>query len=148
MKKIYKFVNVLLLFVVGVFFLNTFNVAANSELIESLDSASIRTNGEQGLRFYAKVLNAEDIEEKGFYLVYGKASISELEAAIDLASGTVTLNGKEVFKVVVPGQRADDEFSVVLTGIPEVGYFDEITVIAYAIRKDNSLSFAAPVTRS
>src|SRR5690554_5504668 len=148
MKKIYKFINVLLLFVVGVFFLSTFNVTANSELIESLDSASIRNDGEQGLRFYAKVLNAEDIEEKGFYLVYGKASISELEAAIAAKSDTITLNGKEVFKVVVPGVRENDEFSVVLTGIPEVGYFDEITVIAYATRKDNSLSFAAPVIRS
>lgn len=146
MKRFYKLLSVLLMFVV---FAGTLKVSANSELIESLDSASIRDEGEQGLRFYAKVLDAEAIEEKGFYLVYGKATISELEAAIDAASGTITLNGKEVFKVVVPGARVDDTFSVVLTGIPEEGYFDEITVIAYAKGLGSDLlTFAESVVRS
>lgn len=150
MKRINKIFKLVLVFVVGLFLVTTTIVKADSSgLIETIDKASIRVDGEQGLRFYAKVLDSSNIKEKGFYLVYGTATVSNLENAIINSSGeSIILNGKEVYQVIVPGMTIDNEFSVVLTGIPEVGYLDNITVIPYVISKDEAKTFVNPVTRS
>lgn len=151
MKRISEIFKVLLVFVVGMFLISSINIKANAlGLIETIDKASIRVEGEQGLRFYAKVLDSSNIKEKGFYLVYGTTTVSNLEnAIINSSGGPIILNGKEVYHVTVPGVTIDNEFSVVLTGIPSVGYLDNITVIPYVISKDDEeKTFANPVTRS
>src|SRR5690554_7376917 len=87
--------------------------------------------------------------EHGFYLVYGKATVTELEAAITAADGgTITLNDKTVFKVPVPGVTAENEFSVVLIGIPEAGYFDNDSVIPYVVVNEENVYSATTVSRS
>lgn len=153
MRRISSLFKVILVFIVGLMFFNIINVKGESsttDLIASLEKVAIRNEGVQGLKFDAQVLNKELIKEKGFYVVYGSTTILELEEAITLAgSNPLLLNGKEVFRVVVPGVREDGTFSVVLTGIPELGYLDNITVIPYAIKKETTKeSFAVPVKRS
>jgi uncharacterized repeat protein (TIGR02543 family) len=146
MRKIFRS---LLVLVFGVFLISSINVKATSPLVEAIDGASIRTQGVQGLRFYATLDESVKANEHGFYLVYGKTTIAELEAAITAADGgTITLNDKTVFKVQVPGVIAGNEFSVVLLGIPEAGYFDNVSVIPYVVVDEENVYSATTVSRS
>ncbi len=147
MRKIFRS---LLVLVFGVFLISSINVKATSPLVEAIDGASIRTQGVQGLRFYARLDESMKANEHGFYLIYGEATVQQLTDAITTAAGgQILLNDKEVFKVEVPGVTDQNEFSVVLTGIPDTGYLDKITVIPYVENNDliETLSIA-PVTRS
>lgn len=116
------------------------NIYASDSSVTMIDGASIRVATDesgQGLRFTAK-LTGESIEH-GFYLVYGKATLEDLQRVIK--DKTLELNGKQVFKVVVPGVDKDGNFSVVLTGIPEEGYLSLISVFAYVdgvVAKENT----------
>jgi uncharacterized repeat protein (TIGR02543 family) len=144
-----RFFRSLLVLVFGVFLISSINVKATSPLVEAIDGASIRTQGVQGLRFYATLDESVKANEHGFYLVYGKTTIAELEAAITAADGgTITLNDKTVFKVQVPGVIAGNEFSVVLLGIPEAGYFDNVSVIPYVVVDEENVYSATTVSRS
>ena len=146
MRKIFRS---LLVLVFGVFLISSINVKATSPLVEAIDGASIRTQGVQGLRFYARLDESMKVNEHGFYLVYGKTTIAELEAAITAADGgTITLNDKTVFKVPVTGVTAENEFSVVLIGIPEAGYFDNVSVIPYVVVNEENVYSATTVSRS
>src|SRR5690606_34497638 len=88
-------------------------------------------------------------EEKGFYVVYGVASKAQLQAAINNPIGGKTiLNGKEVFKASVEGIDEDNRFSVVLTGIPEIGYATKISVFAYYIQNSKETITTTVSTRS
>ncbi|WIF88649.1 InlB B-repeat-containing protein [Acholeplasma laidlawii] len=123
-------------------------VFASSGAPTMIDGASIRTSGEQGLRFYANLEN-EAVTSQGFYLVYGEASVVNLQTAISNAvEGNVMLNGKKVFKVEVENREPNGDFSVVLTGIPEVGYLDKITAIAYGVVDNAEVFVSAGTTRS
>lgn len=112
------------------------------------NGASIRTTGSQGLRFYANLTN-ESATGQGFYVIYGEASILDLEDAISVAGeNDIIINGKKVFKVEVAEREVNGDFSVVLTGIPEVGYLQKITAIAYAVVDGVEEFVDAGVTRS
>ncbi len=124
--------------------LSNINITYTSIPIQSLPGASIRTEGIQGLRFDAEVLDGTNIQEKGFYLLKGEATIADLMASL----ATMLYNGKTVFKQTVPGVMPDGRFSIVLTGIPIKGYLDDITVIPYAVKTDNEEVYLNPVTRS
>jgi hypothetical protein len=120
-------------------------------LIESLKGASIRTEGTQGLRFSAKVNDSTNIQEKGFYLLKGEATVADLELALSNPVGETGKHqhqGKDVIKVEVPGVTVDNEFSVVLIGIPPIGYLDDITVIPYAKMNSNDDFYDVPSVRS
>lgn len=122
------FLSLLLVFLIST---NKTLKAENSEA-QMLVGASIRVfKGElrQGLKFSAKLTGNKNTAH-GFYLVYGKTTEAELLTA--LSSDNPQINDKEVFKVEVSGVNNDHEFSVVLVGIPEAGYLDEISVYAYA----------------
>ncbi len=109
------------------------------------DSVSIRSKTEtsrQGLRFTAELKDLQ--AEHGFYVAYGKVSLNDLKSAINNpVGGKIIINDKEVFKVAVESVDNDNNFKVVLVGIPDFGYFDQISVFAYA---DNFIS--ANVTKS
>src|SRR5690554_6534886 len=124
------------------------SVFASSGAPTMIDGASIRTSGEQGVRFYANLEN-EAVTSQGFYLVYGETSVVNLQTAISNAvEGNVMLNGKKVFKVEVENREPNGDFSVVLTGIPEVGYLDKITAIAYGVVDNAEIFISAGTTRS
>lgn len=112
--------------------------------IKSLPGASIRTEGNQGLRFDAEVLDGTNIQEKGFYLLKGEATIADLMESL----ATMLYNGKTVFKQAVPGVAPDGRFSIVLTGIPIKGYLDDITVIPYVVKTDSEVVYSNPIVRS
>ena len=112
--------------------------------IKSLPAASIRTEGIQGLRFDAEVLDGTNIQEKGFYLLKGEATIADLMESL----ATMLYNGKTVFKQAVPGVAPDGRFSIVLTGIPIKGYLDDITVIPYVVKTDSEVVYSNPIVRS
>ena len=141
----------LLLIAFAVVLLGSAQVKAANEVV-AIDGASIRTATEelgQGLRFYAKLDAAVKENEHGFYVAYGIATPAELEAAIALAAGgDVMLNGKIVYHVEVVGVTAENEYSVVLLGIPEVGYFDAITVLPYVVIDEAVVLPEVVVTRS
>jgi uncharacterized repeat protein (TIGR02543 family) len=149
MEHLKKIFGLLLLLTVG-FFLTESKTFAAPDLIESLEGAAIRTEGVQGLRFSARVLNAEQISEKGFYILYGQATVIDLQAALDNAVGdTILHKGKEVYKVPVPGITTENKFSIVLTGIPVKGYLDDVTVIPYVVREGTTtVSFVNPIRKS
>ncbi|HHV33609.1 MAG TPA: hypothetical protein GXX71_02850, partial [Acholeplasma sp.] len=115
-----------------------------SHLISTLDGASIRTEGIQGLRFYGEVDSSVKNNEHGFYLVYGSITKLELQNIAD--NNLTTHNGKQVYKVVVPGVTLTNQFSVVLIGIPIKGYIDGITVTAY-VKVDGEVVLSDPITR-
>lgn len=125
--------------------------AQSEVLISTIDGASIRTkteNSEQGLRFYAKVDESVKNNEHGFYLVFGNVTTEELSESIRLQTeNEIVLNDKIVFKVVVRDVREDNTYSVILTGIPEVGYFDVLSVIPYVVHNDKEI-YAEPISRS
>ena len=133
MKRFFRSV---LLIAFAILLVNVSRVSAVGE-VTAIEGASIRLQSEsagQGLRFYARLDESMKANEHGFYLVYGKATVTELEDAIvEAGSGDIMLNGKKVFKVVVPAVTAENEFSVVLLGIPEEGYFDKLTAIPYVV---------------
>ncbi|NWH10635.1 InlB B-repeat-containing protein [Acholeplasma laidlawii] len=123
-------------------------VFASSGAPTMIEGASIRTSGEQGLRFYANLEN-EAVTSQGFYLVYGETSVVNLQTAISNAvEDNVMLNVKKVFKVEVENREPNGDFSVVLTGIPEVGYLDKITAIAYGVVDNAEIFVSAGTTRS
>ena len=148
MKRFFRSV---LLIAFAILLVNISRVSAAGE-VTVYDGASIRLQTEttgQGLRFYATLDESVKANEHGFYLVYGKTTIAELKAAITAAAGgTITLNDKTVFKVQVPGVTAGNEFSVVLLGIPEAGYFDNVSVIPYVVVAEENVYSAATVSRS
>ncbi len=135
MKRIYKVIFVLMF----AFLFVSFNQAKADSGVTAIDGASIRVKTEtsaQGLRFYAELGESVKGNEHGFYLAYGKATIIDLENAIlEAGPGTPKVNGKPIFRVTVPGVNAENRYSVVLTGIPEVGYFDEISVVPFVVQE-------------
>lgn len=112
--------------------------------VSTFDGASIRTTGEQGLRFYAK-LEVEDSIEHGFYLLYGEAIVSDLEEALE--NEIPSFNGKQVFKQVILGVD-NNMYSVVLINIPNIGYVDKITVFAYYKHNGYEIISSTKTTRS
>lgn len=146
MKKIFR---TLLVLMVGIFLVSSLNVKADTVLVEAQEGASIRTKTEislQGLRFNATLDVSVKDNEHGFYLVFGETTAGALEAVKN--DTNPVLNGKPVFKVVVPGVTALNGFSVVLTGIPEQGYLDKLSAIPYVVVGEEIQLALAPMTRS
>jgi hypothetical protein len=113
--------------------------------ISMVQGASIRTSGTQGLRFSATFSESLlDSDQRGFFIIYGAANIQELQSAI---GSDMMLNGKEV-KVANAYDETTDTISVVLTGIPDAGYAQEITVIGYALNGETYTFVEAGVTRN
>lgn len=135
--------------VLSLFLFNSFNVKALSPLVVSIEGASIRTSEseevKQGLRFYAKLDESVKDNVHGFYIAYGYATVDDLEDA--LLDDPVIINGKNVFRQVVNGVNLENEYSIVLTGIPGIGYFDEISVIPFVVYNEEEV-FYNSVTRS
>jgi hypothetical protein len=129
-----------LLFIFSVVLVGSYAYAQGDSVPEDCISleqgASIRKRtgeSEQGLRFRARLHPDYKEHEHGFYLVYGETTVEELKAAIAAGEEPLMLNGKEVYKVQVTGTNENDEFSIVLTGIPEKGYLEGLTAIPYVV---------------
>lgn len=119
----------------------TINIHAESEkFIDMQDKASIRykTNEtKQGLKFTANV-HKEAVEDVyGMYLVYGATTKEELIAKINNAQGeSFNINNKKVIHVKFSNLSEENTFSVIITGIPESSYIDQVSVLAYVKVRD------------
>ncbi len=116
----------------------TLNIKAlDDAYIVNDEDASIRyktDTSEQGLRFTAKLDEGVKGNAHGFYLVYGNVTIEDLRNAVNKAKGKdFELNGKKVKKVEIGGVTQNNEFSVVVTGVPEHGYIDKISAVGYVM---------------
>ncbi len=152
MKKFKKIFLTAIFSLVFVFAFSSNFKATPENIIKQIDGASIRMktkNSLQGLKFVAKLDEAYVNNEHGFYLVYGKTSLEELKTAISSSGGNLFyLNDKPVYKVVVNGVSNNNDFSVILTGIPDKGYFDDLTAIAYVLVNSVEVFVSTIVTRS
>lgn len=145
MKKTFKYLIIGFLFVL---ILGVSNLKAQPPKLEMEQGASIRVAKEgieQGLRFTATLDKSMQDKEHGFYLIYGVATVEDLKTAIN---GDMIINGKVVYEVTIDGVNTNDQFRVVLTGIPEIGYLDNISVVAYYKDGVDKVFVDAPVTRS
>lgn len=125
--------------------------ASTGSKIKTIDGASIRTQTEissQGLRFYGYIDPNTVVDTHGFYLLFGDASVTDLEQALESDPNNLIINGKKVFKKEIDAIDSDGAFSVVLTGIPEVGYTDNITAIAYYVHSNVTYLSTVSTTRS
>ncbi len=124
----------------------------DNKYVSMFNEASIRyktTSSSQGLRFSARLDEDVKYNEHGFYLVYGYVSIEDLKIALTNQNGNkVYINGKEVIKTVVEGIKEENTFSVVVTGVPEVGYADNISAIAYVVVGGEYYYSNLPTTKS
>ena len=136
----------------GLSYTNHLGAINDDETIVMLDGASIRIGTEekqQGLRFYANKPHSTESDQHGFYLVYGKTTKLELLDAIqNPINGKAIINDKEVFKVSVLDVEIDGSYSVVLTGIPEIGYTQSISVFAYYEKDGQTYLSTDAITRS
>ena len=128
-------------------------IPTSNNQIRMVDGASIRTETEnvrQGLRFYANIDSSLLNNEFGFYLIYGRINTQTLRNEIvNQGSENLIINNKKVFRKAISNVNHNNQFSVVLTGIPEIGYLDEITAIAYAVDNDENIILAEnALTRS
>ncbi len=150
MKKI-KFILFFVLAFFSLFLVFDNSTADQDNVISIIDGASIRTktvNSSQGLRFTAKIPPELIENEHGFYVAYGKTNVSSLLDALNLDEENPMINGKNVHKVFVPSAKENGEFSVVLTGIPNFGYFDEVSVIPFVVIDEDLKLVDNPVSRS
>ena len=137
---------VLLAFVTFVGF-HFVKVNAEGETLQMVPGASIRTSGTQGLKFSATFDETVLGQTRGFFIIYGEATIAQLQSAI--AGGTpYEINGKEV-KIASVYDATSPTISVVLTGIPIGGYNQQLTVIGFTQDASKVYTFVPTVvTRS
>ncbi len=122
------------------------NVYADNVSVSLYEGASIRLAGEQGLKFTAKISGNYDNHEHGFYVIFGKATVNDLITA--KTNNNDVINGKNYKKATLGDVNQNNEFSVVLINIPEIGYEDDITVLAYVVRGAAEVFSEAPATKS
>ncbi len=144
-----KFITLLMIIVVAAFTV-TFGINAATQAdpeVSMIEGASIRTIGNQGIKFSATVDTAFPAESKhGFYLAVGEHSKEEFVEAIRTGKTTVGRESAKIIKKEVSGKS--NTFHAVIYGIPEASYTQDITAIAY-IEHDGIIDFAeATITRN
>lgn len=120
------------------------------QLVKMKKEVSLRTQTRrrpQGLKFNANLDESVKNNEHGFYLIYGPATTKDLKIALNENSEELIINNKKIFKVTIPGVDKNLDFSVVLTGIPQSGHLDAITVISYVVDNNGKLLLSlTPIT--
>lgn len=137
-RKIFTFFTMIILLLSS-----TISIMALSD-VKINSGASIRTSGNQGLKFSATVSNLTDSVEHGFYLVIGECIQEDFISSID--DGSFLINNNKVLKVEVKG--TNDTFSVVVYNIPKSSYKTKITAISYVKYQDVVEYSTDVITRS
>lgn len=92
--------------------------------------ASIRTSGLQGLKFSATFDESLLGQTRGFFIIYGEATIANMQTAIS-GGDPYVINEKQV-KIASDYDTTSTTISVVLTGVPIKGYNQQLTVIGFS----------------
>jgi len=109
----------------------------------SVLGAGVRTTGNAGIRFVGAVreYNTANIKAYGIAIAFGKA-----EANNDFVIGG-TVNGKSVLSTTENVTLDDDNrFYVILYGVPESSYIQDVTARAYIVLNDDSIVYASTTT--
>lgn len=131
----------LVFFAVGFIQINAATLEVSDEI--SVEGASVRTAGEkQGLRFSAIVGNYDvtDVAAYGIAVAYGDVVVS------DNFYVNGTINEKAILNAEVTALDANGKFHVVIYGIPEVSYVQDVTARAYVKLNDGSYVYGSTVT--
>ena len=137
-----------LLVLMCVFFVAFFSLSIKADVecnVTIEDGASIRTTGNQGIRFKASasVLPAES--KHGFFLVLGEESKDDLVTAIN--GGLNRINDHKILKKEVTG--SDLEFAVIVYNIGSEHYEQNITALGYVELSNGTYVFSnKSVTRN
>lgn len=139
MKKIVLIV--LMIFVIG--FSNLININATEDPTITIDNgASIRTTGNQGIRFKATLSSMPQGATRGFFLVNGSVSRDDLVTAIN--NKNQTINDEKIIRKTIDG--SDLEISVVIYNIGEEHYEQAITALAFIKLSNGTYVFSSNVT--
>ena len=145
MKTLKKVLIFLIVLVSVICLIPSYNVKADSLVLTMTNGASIRTTGEQGLRYLCTASSDfEEGVEHGYYLVKGKQTKTALRNAIK--NGDSVVGGNKLVKKVATGTSAS--FAVTVINIDDANYDKEISVIAYAKVNDEFVFSDVSVTRN
>lgn len=110
---------------ISIFTISSLNkVNASSPSIVLTNGASVRTSGDNGLKFQAIVSNPTDNATYGMIFVRGR-------------SNDFTVNTTGVFDASVDGLLAGNKFLVTMVNFPENAYAQDISVRAYVKLNNN-----------
>ena len=141
MKKVVLFL--LMIFVIG--FSNLISINATEDPTITIDSgASIRTTGNQGIRFKATLSDMPQGATRGFFLVSSSVSHDDLVTAIN--NKNQTINDKKIIRKTIDG--SDLEISVVVYNIGEEHYEQTITALAFIKLSNDTYVFSSNVIES
>lgn len=119
--------------------------ASSTSGVAMVDGASIRTSGNQGIKFSAKVDVLPTNSTHGFYIAKGEHSYSDMTTAINDCEELV--GEDKLVNAEVIG--SDLNFSVVIYNIDSEYYESDITAISYVKLENGTYEFSsAVVTRN
>ena len=118
-------------------------VKADAPTVTMVNGAQVRTADPAGLRFQATASTLEGVDEHGFYVALGNHSLSDMRTAIE--AGETTVGGNKLVKKAASGE--DLTFAVTVYDIPESGYEQEVTAIAY-LKSGDTYTFNIAVTKN
>ena len=140
MKKI-------LLVLLCIFFITFYSLTIKADVdctVTIEEGASIRTTGNQGIRFKASASALPAGSKHGFFLVIGEESKDDLVTAIN--SSQEKINNHKIVKKEIEGNSL--EFSVVIYNIDSAHYEQDITALAYVELSNGTYVFSnSSVTR-
>lgn len=144
MKKV-KILSLLLIFILLFMFSLNRIYATSTSGIEITEGASIRTSGNQGIRFKATVSTLPTNSKHGFFIVLNEHSYSDMSTAI-LAGENYVGDDKLVNAEVIGN---DLTFSVVIYNIDDYYYENDITAVAYVKLENGTYELSSTaVTRN
>ena len=140
MKNIKRIIIGLFIFVAFLFVFSGFNakadpVATSSEI--QVTGASVRTSGNAGIRFVGTVgsYDTTNVKAYGIAIAYGEQNVE------DIILGA-TVGGKSILTATVNELDGEGKFYIVLYGVPEASYAQDVTARAYVILNDDSVVYS------
>ena len=140
MKNIKRIIIGLFIFVAFLFVFSGFNakadpVATSSEI--QVTGASVRTIGNAGIRFVGTVgsYDTTNVKAYGIAIAFGEQNVDDI-----VLGGTV--GGKSVLTATDTALDGEGKFYIVLYGVPEASYAQDVTARAYVVLNDDSVVYS------
>lgn len=144
MKNIKRLIISLFVFVAFLFAFSGFNAKADPIVTNSeihVTGASVRTTGNAGIRFVGSVgsYDTANVKAYGIAIAYGEAN------AEDIVLGA-TVGGKSILTATANELDGEGYFYIVLYGVPEASYAQDVTARAYVVLNDDSIVYGTTST--
>ena len=134
------------LFVLVVAFFMFLGIKANATPVTTNDQievlgAGVRTSGNAGIRFVGSVgtFDTTNVKAYGIAIAFGEVDVDSVVLG-------ATVNGKSVLTATDDALDESGYFYVVLYGVPEASYTQDVTARAYVVLNDDSVVYAATKT--